>query len=136
MLAQNEGRITDNDQIKAQRAAYITQRLQLSAEEATHFWSNFNDYEAEREALEQAYEAKVMRQANNEAEASAQIMARFQLDEDLLALKRRFYDRVKVHVPSTKLVLLPQIEREFKKSLLQRLNQRQQQGRPFNRGGG
>jgi hypothetical protein len=134
IYGQPGGRISDNEQLKAQRATYITQRLQLTSEEATYFWSNFNDYELEREALEQAYQAKTKGQATTEAEAERQIEARFQLDEDLLALRRRFYTRVKDRVPSTKLVLLPQVEREFKKSLLQRLEQRKQNGGSFRRG--
>jgi hypothetical protein len=136
IYGQTGGRITDNEQIKAQRATYITQRLKLTAEEATYFWSNFNDYELERAALEEAFAATMIPKANTEAEAAGQIEARFQLDENLLALRRSFYERVKDRVPSTKLVLLPQVEREFKKSLLQRLEQRKQQGgRSFNRRG-
>lgn len=137
VYSQPGSRLSDNEQIKAQRATYITQRLQLTSDEATYFWSNFNEYEQEREALEEVFKAKMRGEAQTESEAEERIEARFKLDEDLLALRRSFYERVRGHVPATKLVLLPQVEREFKRSLLQRLGQRkQQQGRSFNRRGG
>ena len=44
--AQDGDWVPENDQIRAQRAAYITQRLQLNSAEAAHFWQLFNEYEA------------------------------------------------------------------------------------------
>jgi len=53
--AQDGDWVPENDQIRAQRAAYITQRLQLNSAEAAHFWQLFNEYEAAKEALKKSF---------------------------------------------------------------------------------
>jgi len=124
--AQDGDWVPENDQIRAQRAAYITQRLQLNSAEAAHFWQLFNEYEAAKEALKKSFRTEVSRPAT-ETEADQLIQRRFELDEALLRLKRKFYNDVKTKVPATKLVLLPQAENEFKRDLLRQIRERRQQ---------
>lgn len=131
--AQNGDWVPENDQIRAQRAAYITQRLQLNSAEAAHFWQLFNEYEAAKEALKKSFRTEVSR-PTTETEADQLIQRRFELDEALLRLNRKFYADVKTKVPATKLVLLPQAENEFKRDLLRQIRERRQQSGRGNRG--
>lgn len=125
MLAQDDQGVPENDQIRAQRGAYITQRLQLSSQEAAHFWTVFNEYEERKRALNADFRRSQTR-PQSEAEADRLIQRRFQQEEDLLNLKREFYQRLKEKVPATKIVLIPQAEREFRRDLLRQLRQRRQ----------
>ena len=122
LLAQDE-QVPENDQIRAQRGAYITQRLQLSSQEAAHFWTVFNEYEERKAALNAEFRQSLER-PQSEAQADQLIQRRFQQEEDLLNLKREFYQRLKQKVPASKLVLIPQAEREFRRDLLRQLRQR------------
>jgi len=128
--AQDTDELPENDQIRAQRAAYITQRLHLTTTEATYFWSVYNEYEVERRKLFQQF-ANTRQLPSSEAQAAALIEQRLELEADLLALKRRYYQRLRGQVPASKLVDLPDAEREFKRDLLRQLQQR----RLPNRGG-
>jgi ribosomal protein L16 Arg81 hydroxylase len=131
--AQDGEWVPENDQIRAQRAAYITQRLQLNSAEAAHFWQVFNEYEAAKEALKKSFRTEISR-PTTEAEADQLIQRRFELEEALLRLSRKFYTDVKTKVPATKLALLPQAENEFKRDLLRQIRERRQQSGRSNRG--
>ena len=124
ILAQDDG-LPENDQIRAQRGAYITQRLKLSSQEAAHFWTVFNEYEERKAALNAEFRRSFSR-PSTEAQAEQLIQRRFQQEEDLLNLKREFYQRLKEKVPAMKLALISQAEREFRRDLLRQLRQRRQ----------
>ncbi|MEM1216995.1 MAG: hypothetical protein AAGJ82_14975 [Bacteroidota bacterium] len=132
VTAQDLEELPENDQIKARRVAYITQRLSLTSEESASFWGLYNEYEAERRKIRQAQRLN-RSQAATDAEAEAQINAQFESEAALLALKRDFYERAKNSVPPRKLVLLPRAEREFKRDLLRQLRNRRRAG-PRGRG--
>lgn len=127
LAAQDDQAVPDNDQIRAQRGAYITQRLQLSSQEAAHFWTVFNEYEERKATINEEFRQSVVR-PRTEAEAEQRIQRRFQQEADLLNLKREFFARLKEKVPATKLVMIPQAEREFRRNLLRQLRQRRQSG--------
>lgn len=127
LVAQDEQTVPENDQIRAQRGAYITQRLQLSSQEAAHFWTIFNEYEERKTAINEEFRRSVVR-PRTESEANQLMQRRFQQEEDLLNLKREFFNRLKEKVPATKLVMIPQAEREFRRDLLRQLRQRRQSG--------
>ena len=124
ILAQDDG-LPESDQIRAQRGAYITQRLKLSSQEAAHFWTVFNEYEERKAALNAEFRRSLSR-PSTEAQAEQLIQRRFQQEEDLLNLKREFYQRLKEKVPAMKLALISQAEREFRRDLLRQLRQRRQ----------
>lgn len=133
LRAQSLDELPENEQIRARRVAFITDKLNLNSEESAHFWALYNEYEAERRRLRQAQRSQ-RQPVNNDAEAEARIEQQFETEAALLSLKRNFYDQAKTKVPPRKLVLLPQAEREFKRQLLRTLRERRGMG-PRNRGG-
>ncbi|MEZ4984132.1 MAG: hypothetical protein R2795_03690 [Saprospiraceae bacterium] len=116
--------LPDNERIRAQRAAFITQRLQLTTEEATIFWAAYNDHETEKRRIMANFRGNPGYLPATEAEAEALIMERFRMEEELVDLKRRFYLQVKGKVSSKKLAQLPAAETEFKRALLRQLRGR------------
>jgi len=124
LWAQGPGEeLTENDQIRSQRVAYITQRLSLTPAEAGHFWTVYSEYEEERRTIAARYRNENPRPLTAD-EADRIIQNRFQMEDELLQLKRRFYDNLREEISPRKLVLLPKAEREFKQDLLRQLRQR------------
>jgi hypothetical protein len=116
--------LPENDQIRSQRVAYITQRLNLTPAEAGHFWTIYSEYETERRTLLDRRRDEGLTPPRTDAEANELIEQRFQLEEDLLALKRRFYGELRTDISPRKLALLPRAEQEFRRELLRRLRDR------------
>ncbi len=112
--------LPETDEVRSQRVAYITQRLNLTEEEAGHFWTVYSQYEEERQALIARYRREAIRPTSDEAAAQT-IEQRLQMETDVLALKRQFYTELQQGVSPRKLVLLPRAEREFKRDLLRQL---------------
>lgn len=122
------GRGMQNARIKAQRVAYITSRLALSPQEAERFWPLFNEMEEERERIFLKYDLERPADSISEADAARRIEQSFRLDEELLALRRRYYERFKQVVPASKIVKFPEADREFKREMLEELRHRREHG--------
>ena len=127
MVAQGGQNVQENDQIRAQRGAYITQRLNLSSQEAAHFWTLYNEYEEQKIAINESFNNRGNR-PQSEAEAEDLVQRFFQKEQDLLDAKKEYFRRLQEKIPSRKLVKIPQAEREFRRDLLRQLRQRQQRG--------
>ena len=122
------GRGMQNARIKAQRVAYITSRLALSPQEAERFWPLVNEMEEERERIFLKYDLERPADSISEADAARRIEQSFRLDEELLALRRRYYERFKQVVPDSKIVKFPEADREFKREMLEELRHRREHG--------
>lgn len=122
-----DGQIPENDQIRARRGAYITERLQLTSQEAAHFWTLFNEFEEQKAAINANFRRSVTR-PQSEAEAEELIQRSFQKEQDLLDLKKTYFQRLQEKVPARKIVMIPQAEREFRRDLLNQLRQRRRGG--------
>ena len=123
-----QGRGMQNARIKAQRVAYITSRLELSPQEAERFWPLYNEMEEERERIFLKYDLERPADSISEADATRRIEQSFRLEEELLALRRRYYERFKQIVPASKIVKFPAAEREFKREMLEELRHRREHG--------
>lgn len=125
----------ENEQIRAQRVAYITQRLQLTAEESAFFWGVQSEHEMERKRITREFRALKGKIPATDAEARAMIEAKYTVEHRILELRGRTMERLLTGVPAMKLVKLPEAEKDFRRDLLRQLRQRHGgQGRP-GRGG-
>lgn len=113
------------ERVQAQRVAYITKRLRLSPTEAAEFWPLFNAYEAERRQVRRQRSAKPIAEMS-EAEARELIESELDREAKMLALRKRYYAQFLRVLPARKIALLPVVDREFKRNLLQQLRQRRQ----------
>lgn len=118
----------DNERVRQQRLAYISVRLDLNTNEAAFFSEKYNEYEDDRKAIAQTFRQQARNPRDNK-EANEVIEARLKMEEDLLALKRQFYNEVKTNISPLKLMELPEAEKEFKKILLRRLRTERRGGR-------
>lgn len=122
--------------IQAARVAYITQRLGLTTGESQSFWALHNEFEAARDQIRAKYKPIRPLEAMSDEEAEAFINRRFDMEEELLRLKRDYFQRFKEVVSPQKVALFSKADREFRLELLKKVQDRRQNNRPYRRPGG
>ena len=101
--------------LSAQRRQIVNETMQLDDKQARIFWPIYNDYEAdldkladEKLALVQDYAANFLTMTNEKADELAQrVMA---LDDQKMALRRKYYDLMKKSLPATLVVRFFEVE--------------------------
>ncbi len=116
------------ERIKAQKIAFITERLDLSAKEAQEFWPIYNAFEDKTEAIRKNDLREVrqaMRRGNLSNEEAQKVLDKFMAAEEKLhqAKKQLVKDLGKV-IPPQKIIALKSAEDAFKKKLLETLQKR------------
>lgn len=107
--------------IEAARAAYITERLDLTPQEAEKFWPLYGEFADKRKALIRQYrEAK--RSGKSEEEL---ITLQLKLKQDELDLEKSYSDQFLKVIPAQKLVNLRNAERDFSRLVMKQLQKRQ-----------
>ena len=126
------------DKIKTLKVAYITEKLQLSSDEAEKFWPIYNAHEVKMQQCRSekfgAIKQKLRGQnIQNIAEADAkQMLDQIEdVEERIFSEKKQLIKDLKKVISAKKILLLKQAEDDFNKQLLNKL--REQRKRRFNR---
>ena len=108
--------------LEAQRVAFITQRLNLTPEEAQQFWPVFNQY---TEKLQQIRSSKPERDYEEMSDTDTEKSILGELDKEgrELDLKKEYYQKLKKVISVKKIAKLYKAERDFKTMLLERIQQ-------------
>jgi hypothetical protein len=109
--------------IDAARAAYITQRLGLTTEEAERFWPIYREFAGKRQELRQRYR-DARRQGADEKEL---VDLGLQIRQQELDLEKDYSGRMMKVIPAQKLVRLRHAEQEFTRIILRQIQQRRNQ---------
>ena len=125
-FAQNELFKNKKDQIKTLKIGYITNELDLTADEAIKFWPLFNAFEDRQQEIRQQKLKNYLTRLDNEtisdlSEKDAQTLLN-QLEtteEDLFQLRKKFIVSLKNVLPAIKILKLKKAETQFSKRLLQ-----------------
>lgn len=130
-MGRGERMRANGERVHAVKVAYLTDRLHLSSAQAADFWPVYDDYEAEMRDTRKAFREKYRNGAGqSEEEAGRFIEANLDFQEQALAIKRKYKDRMLKVISPQQLATLYEAEGDFKKLLLQRLReQRQMRGR-------
>ena len=121
-LAQNGVKL--KERMEAQRAAFITQRLNLTPEEAQQFWPIYNQLTEKLQQIRNAdKDEKKPLDEMTDAEAEKTIAASFDKESRELELKKEYFQRLKKVISIKKIAKLYRVEREFKGELVKRLNE-------------
>jgi hypothetical protein len=113
--------------VQAQRVAFITERLGLTPQESEKFWSLENEFEQAQESVRQKHKAERDPESMSDAEADRFIQSRFQMEEELLQLKKDYYQRFKAVISPRKIALYQKADREFKRYILEEIRKRRLQ---------
>jgi hypothetical protein len=117
------------DRLEAMKIGFITERLNLSSDEAKVFWPVYNKFTDDLKKLRQSSKGKISEEmadmpAMTDAEAEKVLtdMVNFKIQEaDLL---KKYALEFKKVLPVKKVVLLFKAENDFKRELLKKLSQR------------
>jgi hypothetical protein len=114
------------DQIKAQKVAFITDKLQLTVDEAQQFWPIYNEMDKKSNDIENQirtivknYKTNKETLSNSELETMSDKMVELQVNS--AKLDAEYYQKFKKVLSIRKIMELNQAEREFKHELLQKL---------------
>lgn len=111
------------DRIRALKVAFITDKLKLTPEESEKFWPVYNQYEAEQKRIRQKYRPDEDLNTMSDQEVERAVLDRFEMEEELIKLKRDYFQRMKAFMAVRKIALLQRSEQEFNKELLRRIQE-------------
>ncbi|HQV52359.1 MAG: hypothetical protein IPI00_03440 [Flavobacteriales bacterium] len=129
---------TDDDQqppkeklaeLKAQKSAYITTKLNLSTEQAQQFWPIYNEYDAKQDAIrkearELSHGARNSSGELSESQAAEMIVKHLANRQQEVDLEKQYAEKFKKSIGSVKTVQLRLAEQDFNREVLRRLKER------------
>jgi len=128
-------------ELKAQKTAYLTTKLGLTAEEAQRFWPIYNEFDEAREGLhkqmrEMHRSARDGQNALSESKAKELLAKSRDLREREVKLERDYSDRFAQAISAVKTLELLKAERDYNREVLRRLRDRMEERREGRPGGG
>ena len=125
-FAQNQ---RGRERIKSLKVAFITERLNLSTEEAQVFWPLYNEHEENIEAIKRRERREIRSQLQDfeylsEAEADKLLDKMIDLETEKHRLNAAYIKRMSEVISPKKTFMLIRAEEDFKKRLLKEIQQR------------
>ena len=127
--------------LAAFRAEVFTRVLDLTPDEAQSFWPVYNEFSDKREQVQQELRPAKQLDQMSDAEVEEQIKRHFEMKQREIDLERDAYQKLRKALPLRKIAKLPMAEREFRESLVRKLQElrerkldRQQNRPPGGRG--
>jgi hypothetical protein len=111
------------ERIHAYRIAIFTEILQLTPEEAQGFWPVYNAFLDRREHLNQQYRPAKQFEAMSDNEVEDQIKRYFERQQKDTDLEKQLFQDLRKVLPVRKIARLPHAEREFRESLLKKMQE-------------
>lgn len=117
------------DRIESMKIGYLTQKLNLTSDEAQKFWPIYNKYNDEMEKLRRSVRSTMMEEAEeadklSEKDAEKLLNELLNFKEQEHALTKKYASEFKKAIPSYKIILLYKAENDFKRELLKKLRER------------
>lgn len=114
------------NKLEAQRVAFITQRLNLTPEEAQQFWPVFNQYTEKLQQIRSIARPDKPLDELSDADTEKLIVNEFDKEAKELELKKDLYQKLRKIISIKKIAKLYKAERDFKGMLLERIQQKQE----------
>jgi len=119
--------------IETYKIGFITEKLNLTPQEAQKFWPVYNEYQAKKQDIQKSMAGKYkdyrFSKEATEKQATELIDSSLNEMQANLNLTRDYYEKLKAILPPQKIVLLFNAERQFRRELLQRLADRNNRNR-------
>lgn len=129
LMAQGNGKASNpkGERIESLRIAYISEKLQLTPDEAKSFWPVYTKMEAEMKDLRKKYkmsEEESTAEEISEQEAEKKLNEFIGFKEAQLALAKKYQAEFRKVISAKKVLLLYRAEEDFKKELLRIIRER------------
>lgn len=122
--------------LKAQRVAFITERIDLTPEEAEKFWPMYNQFEKDKLAIQKKYKRQARLTEMTDEQLEKHMEDTFTRDQEVLDLEKTYFQKFKKIIPIKKVAMFQVAEREFKRSIVNKFkgnrNQRRNWGQRNN----
>ncbi len=116
--------------LEAARIALITERLNLTPEQAEKFWPIYNEYAERRRTIQQQFRQSqrgVDMKNMSEEQSRKMMQARMEAKQKQLDLEKKYSDRLMNVINTRQLMALKKAEDDFRAMIIRRLEQRRQQ---------
>ena len=130
VFSQRPGANRSREQIEAARIGLITERLDLTPEQAEKFWPVYREFgDKRRQLMEEFRKQRENFDAGNATEEQRQEMLKlgFERKQQGLDLEKEYSEKMLSVISSQQLINLKKAEREFREMLFQRIQKRQRQ---------
>jgi hypothetical protein len=123
------------EEIEAMKVAFLTRKLDLTPDEAKIFWPEYNQYQNELEKIREEHR-KQRKSARDEMENMQDKEVEKIVDGEIafrqseLDILKKYNTRFKSVLPMKKVARLYRAEEDFKRELLQRIQERRKEGHP------
>lgn len=124
-----------HERVKALKVAFITEKLNLTQEEAQKFWPIYNAHEKEVEMLRNNARDKrrnLITEGLTEAEAAKVLADMMAFEREQLSHQEDLIESLKNVIPSAKIIKLHLAEKAFNQRMLEELKNRREQFRRRN----
>ena len=111
------------NKLQAQRVAFITQRLNLTPEEAQQFWPVFNQYTEKLQQIRTAVKEEKTVDELSDTDTEKMILSEFDRESRELDLKKDLYQKLRKIISVKKIAKLYKAERDFKGMLIEKFQQ-------------
>jgi len=116
------------ERIKAQKVAFITERLELTPKEAQEFWPIYNAFEENTHEMRHSDLKKIretMRRDNLSDKEAQEVITKYMTYEDKLhAAKKQLVKDLSTAIPPQKIIKLKAAEDAFNRKLMEMLRER------------
>lgn len=118
--------------MKAERVSFLTDKLQLTVEEAEKFWPLYNEYLSKREEMMWGKREKMHRNFDpsqlTEEEMGKMLNELLDQDVKLAQLKKDYFEKIKTILPVRKVLTLHRVEQEFMNHMLNKIRENRPPG--------
>lgn len=129
LFAQNDMK-AKRERVKAQKVAFITEKLNLSTEAAQKFWPIYNEYDAKKEALSQRKRElmdKIAKEYDSLSEDDFNKLGDefIELNVEEANLAQEYHHKFKEALTPSQILSLYKAENQFKQFLIKQIRERQ-----------
>jgi Skp family chaperone for outer membrane proteins len=126
IVSAQKGGAPNREKIEAMKVGFITQKLDLTSEEAQKFWPVYNRFAEEMEKSRKDFRGKMMEEVKDvdlmtDAEANKALNDMIAYKTSEVELFKKYNQEFKKVLPTKKVVKLYLAEQEFKRELLRKL---------------
>jgi len=124
LLGQRPDRAEIKEKLEAQKIAFITERLDLSPDEAKVFWPVYDEFQEKERILREQNRPPKRIEDMNEAEARAFITESLSNDAAIHQLRVEYTDRFLEILSPKKVIMLRKAEIDFRREVIEKIKRR------------
>lgn len=115
-----------SEKVKQWKIAYLTERLNLTVEEAKSFWPLFDKYEEELDALKNKYNITHKLKPKELAlltdiEVEKRLQQLMDYKQAMVTLQKRYIEEFKKIISNRKVLVLLEAQEDFKKEMMRKV---------------